>query len=80
MQSDFQRLRRLIAMLESTPTGLGLLNGSVVLPITDAARTDTAGVPLGALNVYRSGTSRFLQVFDQQGTGSPAWVAVEMIP
>lgn len=71
-------IQRLIAMLESTPTGLALLGGAVVVPITESARADVEGVALGALNVYRSGGSRFLQVFDREGTGAPGWFEVEL--
>ena len=54
---------QLIAQLQTTPTGEGLLGGVVALPITTAARTGTAGVPNGAVNVYISGTDLVLQVF-----------------
>ena len=54
---------QLIAQLQTTPTGEGLLGGVVVLPITTAARTGTAGGPNGAGNVYVSGTDLVLQVF-----------------
>jgi hypothetical protein len=71
-------LERLTAALQSSPTGLALLNGAVVLPITATARTETVGVAQGSVNVYRSGASRFLQVFDRDGTGAPAWFKVEL--
>ena len=56
-------VRQLIAQLQTTPTGEGLLAGVVVIPITAAARTETAGVPNGATNVYISGTDLVLQIF-----------------
>jgi hypothetical protein len=72
------QIDQLIAMLQSTPTGLALLSGSVVVPITEDARTDVVGVPQGALNVYRDGSSRYLQIFDHEGTGAPGWFEVEL--
>src|SRR5690606_10409165 len=56
--------RRLTSALNSTPTGQGLLNGALVMPSTDSARTDTVGVPRGAVNLYRDGTQLVLQAFD----------------
>lgn len=75
MTSDYsgQALQRLRAALESTQTGIGLLNGVVVLSISETARADVVGVPRGAINVYRSGATRKLQIFDDEGTGAPGW-------
>jgi len=49
------RIVQIQQALELTPTGLGLLNSVVVLPITDTARTETQGVPIGAVNLYYDG-------------------------
>ena len=73
-----QTVERLTGLLQSSPTGLGLLSGSTVLPITATARTDTTGVPQGATNIYRDGAKRVLQVFDREGTGGPAWFDVDL--
>ena len=79
MASDAeQTVERLVGLLQSSPTGLGLLSGSTVLPITEIARADTVGVPQGAVNVYRSGAKRVLQVFDREGTGAPGWFTVDL--
>lgn len=66
-------IQKLRAQLELTQTGLGLLNGVVVLSISEIARTDVVGVARGSINVYRSGATRKLQIFDAEGTGAPAW-------
>ena len=73
-----QTVDRLVGLLQSSPTGLGLLSGSTVLPITAIARADVVGVPQGATNIYRSGTKRVLQVFDREGTGAPGWFDVDL--
>ena len=73
-----QTVERLVGLLQSSPTGLGLLGGSIVLPITETARADTVGVPQGAVNVYRSAAKRVLQVFDREGTGAPDWFTVDL--
>ena len=57
------RIVQIQQALELTPTGLGLLNSVVVLPITTSARTETQGVPNGAVNFYISGTDLVMQVF-----------------
>ena len=73
-----QTVERLTGLLQSSPTGLGLLSGATVLPITATARADTTGVPQGAINIYRDGAKRVLQVFDREGTGAPAWFDVDL--
>ncbi len=75
-----QTVDRLYAILNSTPQGQALLNGLMVLPITALPRTDVVGVAQGSVNIYRDGASRYLQVFDMEGTGSPNWWEIEMTP
>lgn len=79
-QSGYDRatIQRLIAALNSTPTGIALLNSLVVAPITDSPRTDTTGIATGEFNFYRSGATRVLQVFDNEGTGAPGWFTVTL--
>jgi len=43
---------RILSQLQQTPTGLGLLNSVVVLPVTETPRTGIDGVPVGAINLY----------------------------
>ena len=75
-----QTVERLYAILNSTPQGQALLNGLMVLPITALPRTDVVGVAQGSINIYRDGGSRYLQVFDMEGTSSPGWWEIEMTP
>lgn len=62
-------LQRVVGSLESTPTGMGLLNSVFVLTSkTDGtARTDTDGVPVMAANIYYDADDDLvLQVWNQR--------------
>ena len=68
-------VRQLIAQLQTTPTGEGLLGGVLVFGSSGAVRTDTAGVPRYAVNVYPSGATLILQIFDFD---AQAWRSVTL--
>ena len=73
-QEALRLVRQLMAQLGLTATGVGIQNGVEVVPI-NGERTDTAGVPDGAVNYYIDAGSLWHQVFsfDEQ-----AWFKVEM--
>jgi len=67
------RDKLLSSLINQTATGEGLLQGAVVFPISTSAVT-AAGID-AQVNVYRDGSSLWLQVFDS-ATG--AWRKVEL--
>jgi hypothetical protein len=69
-------VRQLMAQMDTTPTGIGLINGRVLVPI-GPKQVDVVGVPDGAINFYREDGDLFQQVFS---FADQAWFTVEVAP
>lgn len=66
-----------VDLLLEHPVLRAMKRGRRVERIGSAARTDTVGVAHGEVNVYRTGATLVLQIFDGEHA-TPAWRSVSL--